>query len=1075
MIGLNIYTSNRLEVLSQKLASVISEAPTDVFEKEIILVQSRGMARWLSYELARYHEICANVEFPFPRSFAYGLFAKLNASLSKDSPWNPDILLWRIMRALPPLLGTPEFENVSAYAGGENAELRLYQLSARIAHTFDQYIVFRPELVMRWDEGEEDHWQALLWRELAAQTGAYHPARLRQRALENLSRNKPSLGNLPQRISIFGISVLPKFYLDLFAELAGHREVNLFLIQPTQESWDHITSKRESERIAAKANLSQADLHLEEGHPLLASWGAQGREFFRNIVDCDPHVDEPEFVDSPSGSLLHRLQNDILHLQGRCEEKGVVEKNDCSIQVHACHSPIRELEILRDQMLSWFQEDPTLHPRDILVMMPDVEAYTPLIQAIFDVPETRKEKIPFSIADRSAGNESQVAETLLAILDLSESRCGARQVLSLLDCRSLLSRFDLAERDVELLHRWVLNAGIRWGVNGDHRASFDLPMFDQNSWENGLDRLLLGYAMLGNDEQLFGDTLPMDEVEGSNAEVLGRFAQFTSTLFETGQRLSTARSLSEWSATLQDLLNAFFVSDSSSEEELQLVRAWCTSISSQQNYSEFAETVPLSVIRAHLKGALETGGLAGGFLDGGVTFCALKPMRSLPFKIICLLGMDDAAFPRQTAKIGFDLLQQHPKPGDPSTRRDDQYLFLETLLAAREKLHISYIGQSIKDNKILPPSVLVSELIECLLSSFTLADGPLTEEDLLVKHRLQAFSGEYFKGDRLFTYSQANARALKAQQNDREPSAPFAPEPLSEPPAEFRSVKLADLADFFANPAKQFLRKRLRLDLGQETDLIEEVEPFQVGGLDSYKLKQDLLEQTLAGLDTTASFPLLQARGILPFGHIGESSHRNLCGEISEMAQRVAPHLDTPLIPVSISRRIGEFQLDGELQVSAAGLVQYRCAKLKGADILRAWINHLALNLVQPTGTKFETVLIGSDSAEEFAPVPEAEAILKSLLEIYWQGMREPLKFFPNSSYAFVNAVLRPGKRRSPAINAAENAWRSSDFGRGEEEDTWFQFCFQGTHPLDETFESLSMEVFQPVVDALKMESEVEE
>ncbi len=1074
--GLNIYTSNRLEVLSQRLAEVTATPLPDVFQKEIVIVQSRGMARWLNYQIAQSHDIAANIEFPFPRGFAYKLFSRLNAGISKDSPWDPGVLLWRVMRALPPLLQERAFFSVNAYQDGESSELRLYQLASRIAQAFDQYIVFRPDLVRSWDKGGDDHWQALLWRALAEQTETSHPAILQEKALHNLIRYKPYLGDIPPRISVFGISALPKFYLDVLAALAGHRQVNLFLLQPTQESWDHITSKRESEKISAKAGLTQLQLHLEEGHPLLASWGSQGREFFRNVLDCNPDAEDASFIENESSCLLHQVQDDILHLRSRSNDKGVIEKGDTSIQVHSCHSALRELEVLRDQMLAWFQNDPTLHPRDILVMMPNVESYTPLIQAVFDVPEKKREMIPFSIADRSVKDESQIAETLLHILSLSERRCSTREIITLLDCRSLLARFEIAEADLELIHRLVLKAGIRWGMNAKHRASFDLPAFDENCWETGMDRLLLGYAMLGDDEHLFEGKLPVDEVEGANAEVLGRFAHFIQTLFSSCERLTKPRTLTEWSAALQELLNTFFVSDANSESELINLRSHSSAMAEQEKLSGFSSEVPLNVFRAHLKSAIESSNFSGGFLDGGVTFCALKPMRSLPFKVICLLGMNDTAFPRQNSKIGFDLLQQKPRQGDPSNRKDDQYLFLESLLAARDRLHVSYIGQSVKDNKPQPPSVLVSELIDHVQGCFEYADGAIQEADLILKHRLQAFSPEYFRGERLFTFSQANARALKAQQRERVENTPFISEPLPEPEVEFRTVSLSDLADFFAHPAKQFLRKRMRLELARDGEMLEEVEPFEVSGLDTYKLKQDLLERELEKHDATATYTLLQARGILPFGRIGENSHRSLCAEISEMATQLSPHFEETLLPIPVDLHLADFFLSGELQAGTSGLLQYRCAKVKGGDILRAWINHLALNAMRPANVAAQTVLVGSDSIHEFGPVPDAESILQTLLQIYWRGMCEPLKFFPNSSFAYAMAELRPGRRRTPAMRAAEDKWYSSKWNpHGEGEDAWFRLCFQEIEPLDTEFTKLSLQVFQPLFCALKSEGEVDD
>ncbi|MFN7139939.1 MAG: exodeoxyribonuclease V subunit gamma, partial [Limisphaerales bacterium] len=599
--------------------------------------------------------------------------------------------------------------------------------------------------------------------------------------------------------------------------------------------------------------------------------------------------------------------------------------------------------------------------------------------------------------------------------------------------------------------------------------SFDLPPFNQNSWELGLNRLLLGYGMLGREEQVFEGALPVDEVEGANAEILGRFVLFLKILFSTCNNLKASRSLEEWAATLQKLLNAFFVSDVVSERELRYIRTLCQTLVHHHSLSGCTTKVPLSVIRAHLKNALETGGLNEGFLTGGVTFCALKPMRSLPFKIVCLLGMDDGAFPRQNSRIGFDLLQQKPKPGDPSIRKDDQYLFLETIMAAREKLHISYVGQSAKDNGLQPASVLVSELVDCLCSSFRLPDRALTPDDLVVKHRLQAFSSAYFSGGRLFTFSRANAQGFAALQENRSSDPPFFKTPLAPPDDAFRTVNVLDLAEFFANPSKYFLRYRMRIELARETAALEEDEPFAIGSFDGYALKQELLEKALCGEDLSQSLPLLQASGILPYGRMGTYSHSSLCREVSEMAKRVSPFRTAELLPVSIHHKLGDFQLQGELQISPARHLQYRCATIKGADIVRAWVKHLAVNLALPAGERVPTTLIGSDDEINFAPVNNADASLTTLLSLYWQGLSAPLKFFPASSCAFAKGTFKPSSRaRSTPIAAARSVWRGNDFiGGGEADDAAFEFCFRGAEPLDSEFESIAAQVFQPLFAAV--------
>ena len=1061
---MKLFCGNRLETLVDELSTVLRHPLADPFQPEVIIVQSRGMARWLTQQLAARHHVCANYKFPFPKIFAHDVFRALQSDLVEDSPYEPEFLQWRIMGLLPKFAGAPEFRPIQHYLEGDDKALRTYQLAQRIAHVFDQYIVYRPEMILEWDAGKVDHWQGVLWRELTREISVPHAAQLQRRALKLLSQQKLALPGISSRISFFGISALPEFYVQLFEALGNHREVNFFVVQPTKEEWSGIASRREIARTVSRAGgrLTQQELHLDEGHPLLASWGTLGRDFFRSLLNNASFEgsDVELFQPANSNSMLHCLQNDVLDLR-HSANKHVIARTDDSIQIHSCHTPLRELEVLYDHMLRWFRRDPQLRPRDIVVMMPDVEAYTPFIQAVFDVPEEKKRRIPFSIADRAAKDESHIADTLLKIFELADSRCGARAVFSILECRSVQQQFELTEAEVELIKGWLDKAGIRWGIDGNHRASFDLPALPHFSWEYGLERLLLGYAMSGHRENTFNDLLPCDEIEGSVASTLGKLIEFTNRLFALRTELNEPRSLHEWNELLMRVGNTFFHSNLETESELQFLRENLGMLATHQELSGFTDAIGLSVMRSHLQTVLQNDNFGTGFLNGGVTFCGLKPLRSLPFKVVCLIGMNDSEFPRQSGNIGFDLMQQSPKPGDPSARNDDQFLFLEALLSAREKIYISHVGQSTKDNKSIPPSVLVSELVDYLKSSFKFRDAELADEDLCAKQRLQAFSAEYFKRGRLFTYSKANAAAFVASKQ-RVPAAPLLAQPLSEPTEpEWRNVSLRDLADFFCNPAKFFVQKRLNIKLSEVPEGLDEAEPFIVDGRDSYTIKQDMVEKQLEGAPVDGLNAALRCSGELPLGHVGELAYRDLSREVVAFTTALKPILPgTAPQLVSIHSEIGSFSVAGDLKTTSAGLFAYRCAKIKATDLIRAWINHLALNFAKPPGIKLQTTVIGTDEHWTFAPIAESEELLVGLLGLYWAGLSQPLKLFPRCSFAYASAVDR--KKEFP-LNDAEKEWFTSIFARGEEEDVWFRFCFRHSDPLDENFVKLSCQFFAPL------------
>ena len=1067
MAGLHLHSSNRLEKLADALAEIVAQSRSGIFQSEPVVVQSTGMGRWLTQRLARAHGICANVRFLFPQRFVAGLLDAALPSQAAARFYARENLTWRIMALLPALLAEPDFAELRRYLEQPRAELRLFQLAGRIASSFDQYLAFRPQTILKWEGGAESHWQAILWRELVRSAPGLHPPALAKDFATALSRGKVTL---PDRVSLFGITTLPPFYLQFFQELARGTELHLFVMRPTPEWWGDIRSEREETRARRKASASgQLDLQFSRGNPLLASSGKLGREFLENVTELDPTQEEDVFEKPTGHTLLAQIQRDIFQVYDPTgHAAGEIPPNDISLQFHSCHSPMREMEVLHDQLLALFERDPDLKPHDIVVMAPDIATYAPFVEAVFDTaPEGHR--IPFSIADRRARAENGVIDTFLSILESAASRFPASSVLNILESPPLQRNFELVEADLEVIRTWIEKTGIRWGIDAAQRAELGLPEFGENSWRAGLDRLLLGYALPAHGEKLFEGILAYDEVEGGLAETLGRFAAFTETLFTTARDLLHPRTLLDWQTTLRQISLAFFAADDEREPELRELRRIIDSLGETASLSEFTEPVPLDVLVAHLEQALASSERGGGFLVGGVTFCALKPMRAVPFRVVCLVGMNDTAYPRHNRAPGFDLIAQHPQPGDRSTRDDDRYLFLEALLSAREVLYLSYVGQSSRDNSPLPPSVLLSELLDYSGAAVT-------------RHPLQPFSPKYFTGtDGLFSYSTENSLASGTAFADRAAPAPFISAKISEPAAEWQRLDNRKLLSFFGNPSKFLIRERLGLRLARLDSLLEEAEPLEPGGLAKYKLEQALLDRTLAGEKVEAWFPVARAAGELPPGRAGESYLRELAANARLFAEAVQANAGLKRgEPEAVQLTIGRFELSASIDNLYDGrLLRRRLTTRKPKDLLGAWIDHLLMNCLRPT----ESVLITATKEkqpviERFAPLgADAKVLLGALLDFYWLGLGEPLPFFPRSSFAFAERTVHPTRGSSP-LQKAQSEWgdalstRESGLGMSSErEDDYFDLAFRNLpDPLGPEFQEIALAIFEPALTAMTEE-----
>lgn len=1056
-MSLTIISSNRMESLVDSLAATVARPLASPLVPETILVQSAGMERWLAMELARRFGVWANGDYPFPNAFVWRLFRDILGNIPDESPFSPDLLTWRLMDLLPPLAGRPGFEPVAAYLASDRGGLKLFQLAEQIADTFDQYTLFRPEMLDAWEAGKGSDWQPLLWRELVTACGSDHRGRLLDRFRQTLASRGFSGASIPERVSVFGVSYLPPFHLEFLVQLSRHTDIRLFVLSPCREYWADIVSRRQ---LAKASDAEQGEPF--EGNPLLASLGRLGRDFSDLILCHDQAqlITSEAYREPAGGSLLQAVQRDILQLRDPAvEEPCRFSADGAGIQILSCHSPMREVEVLHDHLLALLDSDPTLTPRDILVMTPDIEAYAPYVAAVFDGVQEPARRVPYSVADRSIRCQGQLAEAVMAVLDLGGSRFGVTRVFDLLSMPAVHQRFGIARDDLETIRDWLAETRVRWGIDQADRERSGLPPFGENSWRAGLDRLLLGYAMPREGDRLFRGILPYD-LEGDGPRLLGQFLAFVETLFAAADRLRRPRTPGQWGEELGRITAEFIVQDEETAREASVLGKLQERLLQNRELAGFDGPVTLELFRYWLGRQLEKAEQGMGFITGGVTFCAMLPMRSIPFRVIALIGMNEGAFPRQNRPPGFDLIARERRRGDRSLRDEDRYLFLEAILSAREHLYLSYVGQSIRDGSEIPPSVLVSELLDYLDSGYRV-DGREPSRVLVRRHRLQPFSPAYFdRSSGLFSFSEENLAAIRAREQGGAVGGEFLTTPLVLPENEGWEVSLAGLLRFYDNPARFFLVDRLGIRLEQAADPLDEREPFAVDGLDAYAIRTRLLDLALANIPPREALPVIRAEGLLPPARHGEILFAALAVEVEEFSREMRAHMAgcPSLEPLDFTLEIGRYRLSGRLdRIWPGRLIRGRCARLKARDRIRGWIEHLVLNAVAADGYPCESVLCMLDGTECFSPVADAPELLAVLLDRYRQGLCQPLRFFPESSLAYAN-------RQEWNLARARQRWEGSEYLTGEGRDPYFDLCFGKTDPFAAEFDRLARELLGPLV-----------
>jgi exodeoxyribonuclease V gamma subunit len=1055
---LRLYQSNHLESLAMRLAERLSESVGQVLHPEQVVVQHPGMARWLSLRIADHLGVCANLSFPQPGAFIWQLFHTLLNDVPEHDRYQPKRLTWRIYCELQVGEAFGSDSSVSDYLCAAD-DIKRFQLAQQLATLFDRYLVYRPDWIIKWQQGDSaaqgDTWQAGLWRKLVADDELHWVSlqlrlgRISMASIKHL---------LPERVFIFGVPTLSPGYLEIIRYLASTIDVHLFLLNPCEAHWADIVSPSEQARLALQS-LGEA-LYLEVGNPLLATMGRQGRDFFAAINEMDPGGEEL-YQRQPDDSLLHRVQNQILAM----DQPHPSCATDSSISLHRCHSPMREVEVLYDQLLALFDEMPELSTSDILVMTPDIDRYAPLIRAHFSSPGSRP-KIPFRVSGGGMLQENSLAMALVELIQLANSRYRVGEVLNLLQYPAIRQRFGLSHDALEQVTQWLSQAAVRWGRDGESKAAFGLPVESANTWRCGLWQLLLGYVMPGDAEQLWHDTYPLDALEGSESQWLGGLLAFCDALFTLHDQLLVDRSPKEWIAFLIGLINQFFSANKESESQLESVRETINTLAQELFQAGIEEAMGIAPILYRLQALLDLA-QERSFLSGGVNFCALAPMRSLPFSVIALIGMNDEAFPRQQPELGFDLMSNGFRSGDRSRRADDRYLFLETLISARDRLYISYVGRSQRDNTSLPPSVVVDELLDTLRRMVS----EHSIDEIIFDHPLQPFSPNYFlPHTALFSYSSEMYEAALRVGNGSRCVSPLVRAPLDEKERE-EQIDLQQFLNFFTNPLRGFANNRLNLELDQSQQFPEDREWFTLEHFDRLALEHGLVDRLCGEQSPEALYENLRVRGQLPHGKVGEQIFRTMEQRAMVMFQRIR-ELDEgdQLQPLEVDLRFGEYRLTGHLRgASPGGLLAFSTERFYPYQMIRYWVSHLVLNALDPPGVRRVTRLLEDGRDGHYRPVDQAMTHLGELMEYYRQGLCLPLSFLPATAWAYLEKLARGDEQI--ARKAAQQRWYGNRFQGGDLDKPYQRLFWPDRPELDEAFFNTSRVVLQPLLDHLEWQS----
>lgn len=1041
---LHLHLSNRPAILADRLVTTLRTAPLPLLETEWIVVPSSAMARWLEFALADRLGITAQCAFPFPAAFAWQLFSRVLPEVGTTSPFERAALQWRFLR----LLQTQAAPEIRHYLVGEDGSMS-HGLALRLAMIFDRYLVDRPDWLAAWQQrqrvglGADEAWQASLWRQLLDELPAVAGEHPRTQFLARLADAPGLRTRLPRRISLFAVETMPALYWETFLALADWLELDVYALSPSREYWGDIVRRRTQLRLAL--THPEAAEAFEVGHPLLASLGRVRQSAFLRLADAGG--EETADYDEPAESLLGTLQRDMLDLR---VSRGCIP--DGSLQVHACHGALREAEVLRDRLLALFEARQDMRPADVIVLTPDIETYGPLVAAVLMHSESAG-RLPCVIADRVEVT-LPMWRSLRQWCDVATGELDAESLLALLETPMLRRAFALVADDLPLLRDWVRDAGIRRGAGLPlGSAAAGAPAFD-HSWRAGLQRLLLG-AMVPDEVTLCRDIAPVTGVEGSQAAVLGRFADFVETVFEYAEKLGTARTAFDWTVLLGELLERCYLPDEDEEVQRQRLRQVLADLARMAGEADCQVKLPLVVILREIETALAERVPPRAFMSGKLTIAALQPGRLLSARVVCLVGMNDGAWPRPAVPLAFDLLSRHPRAGDRNRREEERQAFLDAVLSPTDALIVTYSGRDPRSNADLPPASPLAELLDTLAEMTGRA-----VIDLVIAHPLQPFSPRYF--------DDSDPRHFSFDASACPPRQPSAPAPFINASGlreclNAYEVNIYDLKNFFTHPVRYFLRERMGIHLEPGEAMLETTEPFVADGLTAYQLREACFAARQAGETAGETLRRLRAAGALPHGVAGELAFDEASRSVAALWEGMQDWLVEPVLPpVGVEMNAAGICLTGQLAgVTARGLWRVRHGRLRAVDRLGLWLEHLLLQCAAGTAVGRHSVLFARDSVLELAPCSEAAAHLADLLALYRQGQQAPLPFYPETAWAWIEQ---------------KSGWRATWLGnsfqqrRGEADDPYVRLALRDTtaDPLGTAFQQIAQRIYGPLREAMQ-------
>ncbi len=1050
-MSLYFYSSNQATHLISNFNDNLKKPLFKPLEKEIVLIQSQAMQDWLSMQLAEKNTICINTLFLFPESF----LQKILPEEALENPYEVPYLRWTLMKIIGNLPQKEEFSFFSNFLKKEKNDKILFNLSKELANLYGQYLTFRPDLILKWETSKKaTHWQEALWKEIAKEINAKHKAHLRNKLLLML-KNKDTSLDLPGRLSVFGVSFLPSIFIKILKEISVYIDVFIYFINPFEKD--------------AKSNA----------HPFINDLKEQGKALKETWLEGSQNNTQ-DYQLSNEISILNFFKQYLLENK-KMDSKSLnqfLTNQDPSIQIHQCSSLLREVEILHHQLLYFFNHLPNLKPNEIVVIAPEIELYRNSIEAVFSNTEDESMLIPHTISQHESKEENKVIESFISFLNLIKARVTLNEIFDFLEIENVRLRFNFSEKEIENLKYHFQKAGARWGY-GEEREE-NLPSFKENSWSFAIERLLVKYSFLSEKHHYFQGILPVEtEVGNDEEEGIAKLAFFLDFIFETKKKWSEKATLSEWKKRFESISENYLVNSFLNQEHLYLTEKF-QKLKDVEKIANFKEPVSFDVASKYALELLSRIKNSSVFFRGTVTFSSALPIRSLPFKIICFIGLnggkksDELAFPRKDNTFSFNLIKQNPRKGDRSKKKDDEYLFLESFIAASSIFYISYNRENNFNKNQSFPSNIVLNYLEAFKEMFPQEKQTFALEKICHKHPSYGFDKEYFiKNSPLKNFSKEDYLISK-QLNETKPKKQNNPKKETSKKKKLLNenkktlISLEEMLLFFSNPCKFFYKNTLNTTLYKPREEEKEEEPFEINFLTTYQIAEEMINRTEGIKSFKEEYRYFLSQGKLPIGIMGEKKFQKIYQEVKKYLKTLEIYKKKETVIIDCD--FENYHLKGNtFYFDQTIFLYHQFAKFKKKYFLYAWLPVLFLQ-AQERKKIFVSRIVSKDKECFLNLKGGEENHLLKLIDLFLEGKNKPIPFFTEASYLYAHEKQGKKKNHYEVIKKVKSKFDNQNKFNKESknlrQDPYINLAYKDQELFSSSFETIADLVYQPIIQS---------